>query len=375
MSDTIRPPLRKRILPTIAQSKLTLHRGKLSLKTILLLLIALSCISITLAVMIGPVKVTPTIVWKVALSHLPYLEHSIVRDWSKAQEHIIWDIRFPRVILGALAGAGLALAGAVIQALLRNSLADPYILGVSSGSSVAAVLVIIFGAMPIFGQFALSISAFLGAFASMIVVYVLAQVSGVITTSRLLLAGIAVSMILSSITSFIVMMAPKEQGIRDAMFWMMGSFSGARWEYVIIPGCAVLMGLAYLLFQYRGLNAMLTGEETAKTLGIDTDSLRKVLMIVISLLTGVIVAVSGSIGFIGLMIPHIARFLVGSDHRRVLPVSALLGALLSVWADVLARMILAPEELPIGVITAICGGPFYIWLLRRGALTSDGGNK
>ncbi|WP_407701278.1 FecCD family ABC transporter permease [Tumebacillus algifaecis] len=362
-------------MQSIGQAKPTRFVGGLSWRNLLLLLIVLCLVSITMAVMLGPVKIAPLTVWKVAMSHLPFWGPSIVPDWSKAQEHIIWEIRFPRVILAAVAGAGLALAGAVIQALLRNSLADPYILGVSSGSSVMAVMVIIFGALPMFGQYALSIAAFLGALVSMIVVYMLANVSGIITTSRLLLSGIAISMVLSSITSFIVMMAPREQGIRDAMFWMMGSFSGAKWEYVIIPGCAVFVGFIFLLFQYRGLNALLMGEEAAKTLGINTNSLRKVLLIVASLLTGVIVAVCGSIGFIGLMIPHIARFLVGSDHRRVLPVSVLLGVLLAIWGDVLARLVLAPEEVPIGVVTSICGGPFFIWLLRRNSYTFGGGNR
>lgn len=363
------------MIRSILQAKPARIASGLSARNVLLLLFGLCLVSVTLAVMLGPVNIAPLTVWKVAISHLPFFGASIEPDWSKAQEHIIWEIRFPRVILGAVAGAGLALAGAVIQALLRNSLADPYILGVSSGSSTAAVLVIIFGALPMFGQYALSLAAFLGALISMIVVYLLANVSGIITTSRLLLAGIAVSMILSSVTSFIVMLAPREQGMRDAMFWMLGSFSGAKWETVIIPGCAVLAGLAYLLFQYRGLNALLLGEESAKTLGINTDSLRKVLLIAASLLTGVIVAVSGSIGFIGLIIPHIARFLVGSDHRRVLPVSALLGAFLSIWADVLARLVLAPQELPIGVVTSICGGPFFLWLLRRKSYTFGGGNR
>ncbi|WP_232696539.1 FecCD family ABC transporter permease [Brevibacillus daliensis] len=340
-----------------------------------MLLSSLCVVSITLAVMLGPVKIEPFTVWKIALSHIPYIGDFIEPDWSKSQENIIWTIRFPRVLLGAVAGAGLALAGAVIQALLRNPLADPYILGVSSGASVAATTIIIFGGFQIFGQYALSIGAFLGAIVSIVIVYILAQVSGRINSSRLLLSGVAVSMVLSSITNYIVLSAPKEQGMRDAMFWMMGSFSGGKWEHLMIPAIVVAAGLTFLLFQYRALNALLMGEETAKTLGINTDSLRKILIIVISLLTGVIVAVCGSIGFIGLMIPHISRFLIGSDHRRVLPVSALLGALLMIWADVGARLVLAPQEVPVGIITSICGGPFFIWLLRRGNNSLGGGNK
>jgi iron complex transport system permease protein len=306
---------------------------------------------------------------------LPFVGDAVQPDWNKAQEQIIWEIRLPRVLLGAVVGAGLAVVGTVIQALVRNSLADPYILGVSSGSSVAATLVIIFGAMASFGQYALSLGAFLGAIVSMVMVYALAQVSGRITTTRLLLAGISVSMILSAVTSFIVMMAPHEHGVRDVMFWMMGSLAGAKWEYLGIPGVVVVSGLALLLFQSRFLNAMMMGEETAATLGVNTDALRKGLFVLLSLLTGAIVAVSGSIGFIGLIIPHIARFLVGSDHRRVLPVSALVGAITLIWSDVFARLALAPEELPIGVVTALGGGPFFLWLLRRSNYSFGGGSK
>ncbi|MFM1652475.1 FecCD family ABC transporter permease [Brevibacillus sp. B_LB10_24] len=347
----------------------------MGLRGVLWLLFGMFLLSVTLAVMLGPIKIAPETVWKIPLSHLPGIGQAIERDWTKAQEHIIWDIRFPRVLLGAVVGAGLGVAGAVMQSLLRNSLADPYILGVSSGSSAAATLVIIFGVLPYFGQYALTFGAFFGALVSMIAVYLVAQVRGSINTSRLLLAGIAVSMVLSAVTNFIIMLAPKEQGIRDAMFWMMGSFSGAKWEYLTIPGLAVLAGTAFLLFQYRALNAVLMGDETAKTLGINMDAFRKTLILVVSLLTGVIVAVSGCIGFIGMMMPHIARFLVGSDHRRVLPVCAGLGAITAIWADVLARLVLAPQEVPIGVVTALCGGPFFIWLLRRSTYTFGGGSK
>ncbi|WP_240627399.1 FecCD family ABC transporter permease [Thermoflavimicrobium daqui] len=341
----------------------------------LFLFAGITFVSVTLAVMLGPVKITPLTVWKIILSHFPMIGGMVEQDWSQAQDYIVWNIRLPRVLLGVVIGSGLAIVGTVIQALVRNSLADPYILGVSSGASVAATLVIIFGALPLFGQYALSIGSFLGALLSMIMVYILAQTSGRVNNTRLLLSGIAVSMVLSAITNLIVTMAPNEQGIRDAMFWMMGSLAGAKWEYLTIPSFVVLFGLFFLLFQYRSLNALLMGEETATTLGINTDTFRKVLILISSLVTGVIVAVSGAIGFIGLMVPHITRFLIGSDHRRVLPISAFLGAIITIWADVLARLIFAPQELPIGVVTAMCGGPFFIWLLRRQTYSFGGANR
>lgn len=267
----------------------------------------------------------------------------------------------------------LSIVGVAIQALVRNSLADPYILGVSSGASVGATLVILMGAFSLFGQYALSGAAFIGALVSVILVYFVSQVGGRISGVRLLLAGIAISMVLSAVTSFIVMTAPREEGIRSALYWMMGNLSGAKWEYLTIPFIVVFIGAGYLMLQSRALNALLLGEETAATLGINTQSFRKILIVITALVTGVMVAVSGAIGFVGLMIPHIVRLIVGSDHRRVLPTSALVGAIFLIWADVGARMVLAPEELPIGIITAMCGGPFFIWLLRRSSYSFGGG--
>lgn len=351
----------------------TLYReSKAWFQGVLLVLIFLLLASITIAVMLGPVPISPITVWKIAVSQLPGMNGLVEMDWSKAQQHIIWDVRFPRVLLGAITGMGLALVGAAIQALMRNPLADPYILGVSSGASVGATSAIIFGAFSLFGPYAISAGAFIGALCAILLVYVLAQVGGRIASSRLLLSGVVVSMILSAVTSFIVTMAPREQGIRDAYYWMMGSLTGAKWEYVAIPGTGVVFGLIYLLFQHRSLNALTMGEETAVTLGVDVQRFRKTLILLLSLLIGIMVSVSGSIGFVGLIVPHISRFMVGADHRRLLPVTACLGAIMMIWGDVAARLVLAPEELPIGVVTALCGGPFFIWQLRRSNRGAEG---
>ncbi|WP_179032306.1 FecCD family ABC transporter permease [Paenibacillus kribbensis] len=349
-------------------------KSALGFTTILLLLAAGLVLSVTVAVMLGPVAVAPGTVWRIALSHLPWLDQWLPVTWTRPEEYIVWEIRFPRVLLGVIVGGGLAVTGAAIQALIRNSLADPYILGVSSGASVTATLVIVFGAFGILGRFALPLSAFLGSLAAMLMVFGLARVAGRISTTRLLLAGVAVSMMLSAVTSFIVTMAPNEKGIRDAMYWMMGSLAGAQWDMLLIPTLIIAAGTIVLLTQYRSLNALLTGEEAAVTLGVNVQTFRVLLVIVASLLTGAVVAVSGSIGFVGLMIPHIVRLMVGSDHRRVLPVSLLAGAIFVVWADVCARLVLAPQELPIGIVTAVCGGPFFVWLLRRSSY-SFGGEK
>lgn len=329
-------------------------------------------LSLTFSVMLGPVPIDMVTVWKIVLSNIPFIGDEMTTYWTTAQQNIIWELRLPRALLGGIVGAGLAIAGVGIQALVRNSLADPYILGVSSGASVGATLVILFGALQFFGQYALSIAAFLGAFLSVVFVYTFARVSGQISTIRLLLAGIAISMILGAVTNVIVLSAPEEEGIRSAMYWMMGSLTGANWTVLPIPATAVVVVFTFLLYQSRTLNLILMGEDTAATLGINVDAFRKILIVVTSLLTGVLVAVSGAIGFIGLMIPHMIRLLVGSDHKRVLPISALFGAVFMVWADIVARLVVAPEELPIGVVTALCGGPFFIWLLRRSSYSFGG---
>jgi iron complex transport system permease protein len=350
-------------------------KAKLQFSVLMIGAICFLFFSLTISIMLGPVPIQPGTVWRIAFSHLPMIGEWIPIDWNKAQGHIIWDIRFPRVLLGAIIGAGLAVVGVAIQALVRNPLADPYILGVSSGASVAAALVLLFGAFHSFGQYALSISAFLGSLLAICFVFLLAQENGRISTVRLLLSGIAVSLILSALTSFIVMIAPREEMVRSVLFWMLGSFSQAKWEYLVLPALFVVIGILLLFLQARPMNALLMGEEAAATLGVNTNRFRQFLLIITSLLTGVMVAVSGSIGFVGLMMPHIVRLLVGSDHRRVLPLSVMLGASFMIWADVAARTIIAPEELPIGIVTALCGGPFFIWLLRRSSYSFGGQEK
>lgn len=329
-------------------------------------------VSIIMAVAIGPVTIPSFTVWKIALSHIPFLDQFISADWTNAHYNIVWEVRFPRVLLGVLVGAGLSLAGTGIQALVRNSLADPYILGVSSGASVGATLVILLGAFNVFGQYALSLAAFLGALITVVLVFSLAQVGNRISTTRLLLSGIALSMILSAVTDFIVISAPDDEKVHSALFWMMGSLVSANWELLPIISIAVVFTYIFLITQSRSLNLLLMGEETAVTLGLNIHIFRKMLIVVVSLLTGVLVAASGAIGFVGLMVPHIVRLLVGSDHKKVLTISLFIGALFMIWADVAARMLLAPEEIPIGVVTALTGGPFFIWLLRRSSYSFGG---
>ncbi|EMT50769.1 ABC transporter permease [Brevibacillus borstelensis AK1] len=343
--------------------------------SVLFVLILVLIASATLAVMLGSVSIRPGTIWKIAFSHIPLIGEWIQADWSKSEETIIWQIRFPRVLLAAIVGAGLSVVGVTIQALVRNSLADPYLLGVSSGASVGATLTILFGAFSLYGQYSLTIGAFTGSLLAIVLVFALSRLGGQNSTVRLLMSGIAVSAVLSAITSLIIFSAPNEHGIRTVLFWMQGSLAGAKWEYLTIPGVVVVAGMFVLMTYNRSLNAIMMGEETARTLGVNTEHFRKMLLVMTALLTGVIVSISGAIGFVGLMMPHIVRIIVGTDHRRVLPVSALLGASFLIWADVVARLAFAPEELPIGIITSLCGGPFFIWLMLRSSYSFGGGGR
>jgi iron complex transport system permease protein len=281
-------------------------------------------------------------------------------------ETVIVEVRGPRVLLGAVVGAGLAVIGMTLQALVRNPLADPYLLGVSSGASVGAVAVIITGAT-MFGAASTSVAAFAGALGALALVYGLSRAAGQFTTARLLLAGVAVAYVLSAVTSLMLITAERGDQARQVLTWLLGGLGGATWDGLWLPLGAVLAGLVLLLGQARTLNVLLAGDEAAVTMGVDVDRFRVQTFVVASLLTGVLVAVSGPIGFVGLILPHTARLLVGSDHRRALPVAALSGAVFLVLADLAARTLASPQEIPVGVLTALCGGPFFLWLIRRQA--------
>ncbi|WP_315116519.1 iron ABC transporter permease [uncultured Clostridium sp.] len=336
-------------------------------------LIALSIVliaSIALSVTLGSVKIDVGEVYKIIINNLFNINEE---SGSGPLYEIIWNIRLPRVLLGAVVGAGLSIVGVAMQALVKNPLADPYILGVSSGASVGATMVILFGSLALMGDHSLKLAAFIGALISSICVYAVSNVGGGITPTKLILSGTAISAICSSLTSFIIFNSKNEQGIKAVMFWLMGSLAGARWENLKLPFIVLVLCLIILLFMHRILNIMLMGDTSAVILGVNIKHGRKVILVITSLLTGTLVSTAGSVGFIGLMVPHVSRGLVGSDHKKVLPVSALLGAIFTLWADVIARTLVAPEEMPIGIITSICGAPFFLFLMCKGSY-SFGGN-
>ncbi len=332
---------------------------------IIIILSLAAIISIAVASGIGPVSVPPLTTIKILISKIPLIGDMISTDWDMLSENIVLRLRLPRVLLGFVVGASLSVCGVAMQALTRNRLAEPFLLGVSSGASAFATLGILFGAFSFLGTYSLSISAFIGAAITIVAVYLLSRNRGRINVTWLLLSGVAISMIMDGLTSIIKLSAPNALGLHSAEFWMSGSLAGARWEYLGLPTAVLIACMVFLMINHRGLNVLLLGEESAGTLGINPGRLQKQLVLVSSLIAGATVAVSGSIGFVGLMVPHFTRLMVGGDHKKVLPVSALLGGILVVWVDVAARMLLAPEELPVGILTAIFGGPVFIFMLRR----------
>lgn len=319
-------------------------------------------LSITIAVSVGAAQIAPTDVWQIAAAKLGLLPPG---DWTLAQEQIVWMIRFPRVLLAACVGAGLAVVGVTMQALVRNTLADPYLLGISSGASAGAVGAIALGLFAFAGIYAISLGAFTGSLLALLVVFLFARRYGQLAPQRLILAGLAVSYVFTGITSFVTLTSDNRQLAGQILAWTLGSVARAKWFDLTLPALLLLGGTGYLLTQARALNALVAGDETAMTLGLDLRRFRQTLFIVTALLTGTMVAVSGSIGFVGLMIPHICRLLVGADHHRVLPLSLAVGSIFLIWVDMLARTMVAPTELPVGVVTALLGGPFFLWLMWR----------
>jgi iron complex transport system permease protein len=316
------------------------------------------------AIGIGPVPIPADTILQIISHKLG--GQPLEATWSASDAAIVWNVRIPRVLLGIAVGGGLALCGAALQSMVRNALADPYILGISGGASTGAAGAILFGFGAGIGQYALPVSAFLGALAASLLVYFIARAGGRITSMRLLLSGIAVGYALSAVTSFLIFASNSAEGSRSVMFWMLGSLSLARWDAVLgIALAVVALTFILLITNGRKLDAVAAGDETALTLGISPDGTRITMLVLVALCTGSLVAAAGAIGFIGLVIPHLARRLVGAVHRRMLPISALLGAMFLLWADALARTVMAPRELPIGILTAITGAPFLLILVRR----------
>ena len=315
----------------------------------------------------GAVRVSMAEVLGILLRDIPFIGAGIGRILPEPEglkASIILQIRLPRVVLSGLVGASLAVAGATFQGIFRNPMADPFVIGVSSGASLGAVLAIVLGLQVGFlGLGAVPVMAFIGALGSILLVYSISRVGGRLPVLTMLLAGIAVGSFLSALVSLAVYFS--NQQIHQVVFWLMGGFSGATWQYVRLAVPYVAIGCAACLVYARELNAMVLGEDTAIHLGVDTEWVKRALLGAASLLTATAVATSGLIGFVGLIVPHVVRLLAGPDHRVLIPASALAGAAFLVTADAMARTVIAPTELPVGILTSMFGGPFFIYLLKR----------
>jgi iron complex transport system permease protein len=322
-------------------------------------LIGTAVFSALVALSVGAVNIPLSHVWGVVLRHVT---RRPVGD-SLVEDRIIWTFRAPRVVMALIVGAGLSVVGTALQALVRNPLADSYILGVNQGAALGAVMVIVLGSGTL-GGLSVSAAAFLGAILALVLVFLLGQRSGRSNPTRLILAGVAIGHLLSSATSYLQIHA-SSTALAGVVFWLLGSFSGAKWSQLGLPAVVMVGSTVWLMLQRRGLNALLMGDESAAALGVNLNRFRVELLIVCALLSGTMVAIAGSIGFVGILIPHITRLLVGADHRRVLPVAALMGGSYLVLVDLAARTLEKPAELPIGIFTALLGAPFFLWLMRR----------
>lgn len=339
---------------------------------VVLILLAVLVLSILVAVTIGSVSIPLGDVYKVILYKLFGIGDAAVLGQGPIHD-VVWFIRLPRLILALAVGMGLSICGVVMQAIVKNPLADPYILGVSSGASLGATLAILLGVGVVFGTNYVGVTAFLGAFGVSLGVLLLANVGSRANSVKLLLAGMALSAVCSAFSNFIVYFAGDKEGIQTITYWLMGSLAGAKWENIAFVLPLILIGTLFFWTQFRTLNLMLLGDEVSITLGTDLHRWRQVYLLVSSAMIGFIVYSSGMIGFVGLIIPHLVRMLFGTDHKKLIPLCALTGAIFLIWADVACRVILPGKELPIGILTSMIGAPCFIWLMARRKYGFGGG--
>lgn len=317
-------------------------------------------VSILFSITLGPLSGSMTDAWRVVAFKLGL--SSTPEGVTLLEQNAIWELRMPRALLAAVAGAALAICGAVLQSLLRNGLADPYLLGISSGASAGAVVVVLTASTA--ASFVMASGAFAGALAAFSLVLLLAWAAGN-GNHNIILAGVAITQLFSALTSFLIMFSADANTTRGVLFWMLGSLASSSWQTVALSAAIFAVSFVVLFCHSTALDAFTFGADSAASLGINVKRVRMVVIGVASLLAATIVSSSGAIGFVGLVLPHAARLIVGTGHRRVLPVSAALGAILLVWVDALGRMVAAPVEIPVGVITALVGVPLFITLLVK----------
>jgi iron complex transport system permease protein len=343
------------------------------LPVLLAVLVLAAVLAVVLSVSLGVIDIPAQDVVAIVNGHLGIGPASD----DRLLDHVVWDLRLPRALLALVVGGGLAVAGVTIQAVVRSPLGDPYLIGIMSGASVGATAsIVLFGtagarylADRTAPLFSIGFAAFLGALLAFALVLMLGRQGGRYPAARLIMAGVAIGYLFMAVTYYLQTLATPDQ-LRQVLFWSLGSVAGADWSKLLLPTVVVTACTAWLVLQGRGLNALVAGEETARSLGVDVPRFQVQMIVLAALLTAAAVTVAGGIIFIGLMVPHIVRFLVGADHRRVLPVAVLVGAGFLVVVDILARTVTKPVEIPLGVITAAIGAPFFMWLLRKRGRTA-----
>ncbi|MDR1606610.1 MAG: iron ABC transporter permease [Streptococcaceae bacterium] len=343
------------------------NKQKLSISFWVVLFLLIIFVSMIISVSNGQAEISFWDVGRILANKMSRGLLGDIKDLPVSFVNIIWFIRMPRICLAIFVGLGLALCGTVMQAVVQNPLADPYILGISSGSSLGATFAILvgFGSSSVLSQFGVSLGAFAGAMLATLSVLFLSSIGGRMTSVKLVLSGSIVSSLLGSVSNLIVYMAGNSEGIKTIQFWLMGSLASATWSKLGMLTLPILAVLIFFLTQSRILNVMLLGDEAAITLGVSLGKYRRIYMGLTSLITGLVVANSGMIGFVGLIIPHIIRGLFGSDHKRTLPLTAVCGALFMIWADLISRILIHNVELPIGIITAMIGAPLFLYIIVK----------
>ena len=358
---------------------------------VLIIVFAIALVlSILLAVTIGAVKISFGDVYRIVIYNATHFKIGsvetgiLIGDLDFASKgtmyEIVWNVRMPRVMMGAIVGILLAMCGVVMQATVQNPLADPYILGISSGASLGATFSIMIGASALFSGVLAGMGtafwAFAGALGAMALVMTLAHVGGGrITSAKLVLAGCVVGSLFGAFTNIIVYIGQDAENMKNVTYWLMGSMAAARWHNLALPGICMVAGLLFFITQLRTMNTLLLGDEAAITLGVDLGKWRRVYMVATSLLSAVAVCTCGIVGFVGLMIPHIVRGFVGSDHRFLLPIAALAGGIFLIWTDVLARVIIPNSEIPIGVITSAIGAPIFVYMMIKKSYGFGGADR
>ncbi|NFE95293.1 FecCD family ABC transporter permease [Clostridium botulinum] len=346
------------------EDKKSLSKKKGFLYWAIVLIVLLAGTSVG-AIAIGSTYIEPGEVYKVLLSKLT---NGIVYSdvGTIMTQNIIWEIRFPRVLLGAICGAGLAICGVLMQCVTKNPIAEPYILGISSGASCGAVFVIVLGGMSSIGINSVGAGAFVGSLISGILVFAIGTQMGKTTsTTRLVLSGMAISTIFSALTNLLIYSAENSNQAKSALFWTVSSLGGAKWEVLLFPFIILVVVMIGALVMSKSLDILLLGDDSAIILGINIKLIKSIILILATLLTSALVSITGAIGFIGLVVPHICRTITGSDHKKLIALSSLIGAIFLIASDIIARGLFPPIEIPIGIITSLVGGPFFLYLISK----------